>query len=49
MNGWAGHVKSDLPIYKGTVSALHDKCNGGMILKMQLAVPRDQPPCRALP
>ena len=35
-------VKSDLSIYKGTVSALHDKSNGGMILKMQLAVSCDQ-------
>ena len=26
-------VKSDLSIYEGTVSALHDKSNGGMILK----------------
>ena len=31
-------VKSDLSIDKGTVSALRDKSNGGMILKMQLAV-----------
>ena len=36
-------VKSDLSLYKGTVSALHNKANGGMILKRQLAVPYDQP------
>ena len=36
-------VKSDLSIYEGTVSALHDKSNGGMILKKrQLAVSCDQ-------
>jgi len=42
MNGWAGR-EVDFFIYRGTVSALRDKSNGGMILKMQLAVPRDQP------
>jgi len=30
-------VKSDLSIYEGTVSALHDKSNGGMILKKKAA------------
>ena len=36
-------MKSDLSLYKGTVSALHNNVNGGMILKRQLAVPYDQP------